>query len=288
MPPPRIHVLDISSLRGPFSPNTFRTRLALFHKCLPYSESSVPCADISSTLESLDVPHLPISPTAPAHTLPTILVPHNTKIPEAIRAHTTDSRKNHCKVIVGSLPIARFLDSLITTKPAKIFFLHPDSLNIVREVQRHISNAVVAARPLVLPLVSRILDERSAEYFIRSRQEWFNLPQDSRGGLDAMLPRTPTAIEEQWQAIDAACAPLNALAEASRASYYTSILWDAFIAWFERVGVPSWERLVYSHTPPENPKNDKSMEAWGFVRPTLEAKGLEMSLKDVLREFSES
>ncbi|KAJ1307257.1 hypothetical protein OPQ81_001370 [Rhizoctonia solani] len=133
---------DILSEHGTWSPNTYKTRLTLNYKRLPYRVEYVSYPDIAPKLKELGV--RATNPTAYiAYTLPMIADP-------------SPDPSGRPTYIVESFDIAVYLDK---TYPAPKY-------PVVNEV-------ALAILPCLFPLTARagFLDERGREYYLKTREE---------------------------------------------------------------------------------------------------------------------
>ncbi|KAH7333809.1 hypothetical protein B0J17DRAFT_674186 [Rhizoctonia solani] len=151
-----IVLFDIASKTGPWSPNTWKTRLALTYKRLPYRVEYVSYPDIEPTLKQFGVP--PTSDKAPQYTLPMIADP------------SSDPNRKPT-YIVDSFKIALYLDDKYSNPRYPALF-PPGTRALQRVFAEHASTLIYPMASTMLPLVGRpgFLDDRGEEYYRRSRE----------------------------------------------------------------------------------------------------------------------
>ncbi|KZV83046.1 hypothetical protein EXIGLDRAFT_843275 [Exidia glandulosa HHB12029] len=163
---------------GPWSPNTWKTRLCLNYKRLPYRTEYISYPDIKPRMQALGaVPGY----NDPAHggdvyTLPAI---------------TVRESEDKTETIVDSLKIAYYLDAQYPNTPRlippgtralQLIFLRWFSQNI----QTHVADLACMSCP-------QALDSRGAAYFLRTRTQWYNQP------LEEWVPDDKRA--EEWMKV---------------------------------------------------------------------------------------
>ncbi|EUC55845.1 glutathione transferase, putative [Rhizoctonia solani AG-3 Rhs1AP] len=150
---------DIASKAGPWSPNTWKTRLALIHKRLPYRVEYVSYPDIESTFKRFGVPAT--SDKAPQYTLPMIADP-------------SDDPDGKPTYIADSFKIALYLDDKYPSPTYPALF-PPGTRALQRVFAERVSALIQPMAPTMLPLVGRsgFLDDRGEEYYRRTRQARF-------------------------------------------------------------------------------------------------------------------
>ncbi|KAH7338343.1 hypothetical protein B0J17DRAFT_420783 [Rhizoctonia solani] len=149
---------DIFSQTGPWSPSTYKTRLTLNYKRLPYRIEYLSIADIESKLKELGVPPTLHNPFFP-YTLPLIADP------------SSDPNEKPTYV-VESFDIALYLDQRYP-EPKYPAVIPPGTRTLQKIATSHIMNAALNFGLVVLPCaVARpeFLDERGREYYIRTRK----------------------------------------------------------------------------------------------------------------------
>jgi hypothetical protein len=161
--------------------------------------------------------------------------------------------------------------------------------------QRLIGQAILKTRALIIPRVPDILDERSAEYFIRTRTAWYT---DSAhpsvtsppSSLKHLLPSSPKAEADYWDGLERDLHHL--FADTDRLLWptlplptrtwlnarYPEIIYLAFTMWFQQVNVPNWRKLVELMAGP-SPEKEHCWRIWGEIRLK---QGVKRDLDDVL------
>lgn len=170
-----ITLYDITSKLDPqaWSPNTWKTRLLLNYKGVPYSTQWVSYPDIEPRMKALGA-----APTgtkangSPAYTLPVI---------------SDDARDPG--VVADSANIADYLERSFPT-PA----VFPPGTRALQAGFIHLLATTLqpALRPLLVPAVAPILDTRGQEYFRRTRELQFGTV------LEDVMPAGSEKRERQW------------------------------------------------------------------------------------------
>ncbi|KAJ1307255.1 hypothetical protein OPQ81_001368 [Rhizoctonia solani] len=156
-----IILYDVLSQHGTWSPNTYKTRLTLNYKRLPYRVEYVSYPDIAPMLKELGVratnpaPHI-------AYTLPMIADP-------------SSDPNGKPTYVVESFDIALYLDK---TYPAPEYSaIFPPGTRAVQKITSDLYTKELGYMflPVILPLVGRagFLDERGREHFLNARKEAF-------------------------------------------------------------------------------------------------------------------
>ncbi|EEH44782.1 uncharacterized protein PADG_01071 [Paracoccidioides brasiliensis Pb18] len=236
-----VHFFDINSnLPIPsksWSPNTLRTRLVLNFKKIPYTQSFISYPDIAPLLKSASVP--PLHGARVPYTLPAI-------------AHPSSIGTSH-GVLNDSWPIALHLEKTFQSPQHPTLFPSAGSYALALAVARVLNAILPPTRMILLPKIPQILDERGAEYFRRTRAEWFGR------SLEEMLSDTE-GVEKSWADVEV---ELKLLADMLRGppgvngggkkkgpffegeqAGYADLLFAAFLAWYERGDRKDWERAV--------------------------------------------
>ncbi|KAG9122144.1 hypothetical protein FRC07_001605 [Ceratobasidium sp. 392] len=174
---------DILAKAGPWSPNTWKTRLALNYKRLPYRVEYVSYPNIESTFKKFGVP--PTSEKAPQYTLPMIADPSSK--PDGKPTYVADSFK-----------IALYLEDKYPSPAYPGLF--PDGTRAFHSLFTEKFNSLIQPlAPTMLPLVGRqgFLDDRGEEYYRRTRQARVGKPleQLAEDGV-----RTWGNVRETWDA----------------------------------------------------------------------------------------
>ncbi|KAG8679884.1 hypothetical protein FRC08_016674 [Ceratobasidium sp. 394] len=172
---------DIMAKAGPWSPNTWKTRIALNYKRLPYRVEYVSYPDIESTFKKFGVP--PTSDKAPQYTLPMIADPSSD--PNEKPTYIADSFK-----------IALYLEDKYPS-PAYPSLFPPGTHAFHSLFTEHFTSLIQPLAPTMLPLVGRhgFLDDRGEEYYRRTRQARFgkSLEQLAEDGVRAW-----GNVREKW------------------------------------------------------------------------------------------
>ncbi|CAE6337526.1 unnamed protein product [Rhizoctonia solani] len=164
---------DLINVNGVhWSPNTYKTRLCLEYKKLPYRIEYFTLPEIESKMKELGVP--PIKDTSPQYTLPVIADP-------------SDDPREKPHYIGDSFKIAVYLDEKY---PAP---RHPAIFNSgARSIEhlfihQYLPTVARAGSAVVMPKLGHILDKESVEYIKRTRGDLFN-------------PLPEQEAEEKWKA----------------------------------------------------------------------------------------
>ncbi|QRV89953.1 glutathione S-transferase [Ceratobasidium sp. AG-Ba] len=177
-------LFDIPSKVGPWSPNTWKTRLVLNYKNIPYRVEYVSHPDIEALFKNLGVP--PTWEGIPPYMLPMIADP------------SSDSNKNPTYVS-DSFKIALYLEDKYPSPQYPSLF--PPGTRAFHSLFTETFTALFEPlRPTLLPLVGRpgFLDSRGEEYFRRTRGERFGKPLDQVAKEDG--PRSWEEAREKWNA----------------------------------------------------------------------------------------
>ncbi|KAF7163459.1 hypothetical protein CNMCM5623_008360 [Aspergillus felis] len=229
-----VHFFDITStLPGSsksWSPNTLKTRMVLNYKRISYTQSWVSYPDIAPLLISLAVP---ANPDGIRYTLPAI-------------NHRPTVKSNPTGTLVDSFPIACHLEQHYPTP--SLFPSGDASYALTIAVQKLMSSAVDKARPLIVPNVADILDDKGREYFIETRSVSFGKP------LSEVRPRDPQRVKE---ATDEIKKEMEVLAQMLRGRPgktgpffegdkpgYADFIVASFLAWVERSDKELWRELL--------------------------------------------
>ncbi|KAJ1301074.1 hypothetical protein OPQ81_003492 [Rhizoctonia solani] len=144
---------DLADANGhSWSFNTYKTRLSLNFKGIPYRVEYISFPDIESRMAELGVS--PISDTFPRYTLPVIADPSSD--PNGKPTYVSDSFK-----------IAVYLDEHYPSRP-----IFPNGTRATQNllINTHLSTITYTLFiPLIAPSLPNILDTRSIEYFAETR-----------------------------------------------------------------------------------------------------------------------
>ncbi|KAL8718597.1 MAG: hypothetical protein Q9225_004282 [Loekoesia sp. 1 TL-2023] len=201
-----------------WSPNAWKTRLALNYKRLPYRTHWLEYPEIEPHLKSLGIPPNP-SGIMSAYTVPTIRLPSG--------AYITDSKK-----------IAAVLEEKYPSPP-----LHLDAPQLAK-VEELFSALVVLIRGITLPKTPRaILNEKSLKYYHDTRSKRFGMPMDQfereKGG-DAAWEEARPIVAQIGELLKEKGGPF-VLGET--VSYADFILVGA-LHFFKKLGEGVYERFV--------------------------------------------
>ncbi|KAH7338090.1 hypothetical protein B0J17DRAFT_660724 [Rhizoctonia solani] len=177
---------DIHSNEGSWSPNTYKTRLTLNYKGLPYRVEYVSMAEIESKLKELGVPPSTHNPFF-KYILPMIADP-------------SSDPNGKPTYVVESFEIALYLDEKYPA-PKYPIVVPPGTRALQKIASERVMNAGMAFAAVVLPLAAarpNFLDDKSYEYYTQSRKALFGrelvelLPEvdsnwaKAKGGWDAL------------------------------------------------------------------------------------------------------
>ncbi|KAH7342055.1 hypothetical protein B0J17DRAFT_715195 [Rhizoctonia solani] len=166
-----IILYDLLSEHGYWSPNTYKTRLTLNYKRLPYRVEYLSYPDIEPKLKELGVRATNPIPGI-TYTLPMIADP-------------TSDTNGKSTYIVDSFDIALYLDK---TYPApKYPTVFPPGTRVVQKISYDLFRNQVAfptTFPALIPRIARpgFLDERGREYFLRTRETYLKQTADTSVG----------------------------------------------------------------------------------------------------------
>ncbi|KAJ5555294.1 hypothetical protein N7535_007733 [Penicillium sp. DV-2018c] len=230
-----IHFFDITStLPGSeksWSPNTLKVRMALNFKGIPYTQTWVSYPDIAPLLKAHGV--APGESQAMPYTLPAIA--H-----KGLKSSTPDG------VLMDSEPIVMYLDKLYPSPP--LFPSGDASYALLVAVQNFFAKSREVIVALVLPNVPGSLDERGAEYFNRTRAEWFGKP------LAEVRPTDEKEVERLRQTLETEFTPIikmlkgkegkkGPFLEGEKAGYADLVL-GGMLGFFRRFEKETFERLM--------------------------------------------
>ncbi|EER25248.1 hypothetical protein CPC735_018520 [Coccidioides posadasii C735 delta SOWgp] len=236
----KVHFFDITSINeGPlkaWSPNTFRTRLVLNFKRIPYTQSFLSYPDIAPTLQSLSVP--PVTKQYVPYALPAII--HKPSL----------SAKNPTHFAISdSLQIALHLESAFPAPEYPSLFPTPASYPLAMAVLKLMTEIMAKQSPIGLPKVPAYLDPRGQEYFNRTRAQLFGKPLPELAARDDELERV-------WEAVTEILSTLGTMLrgepgkqktgpffEGDKAGY-ADLLVAAFMVWYLRNDKNDWERIM--------------------------------------------
>ncbi|KAJ9112221.1 hypothetical protein QFC22_006305 [Naganishia vaughanmartiniae] len=247
----KIHFLDISSklpgYRQSWSPNTFKVRLLLNAKGIPYTEQYISYPDIEPLSKSYGVE--PTDTEDMTYTLPAIYHPE-----------TLHNLVPGGKIMPESVAIVKHLDTLYPSTPVQAF-PEPKSQSeaLWTEAENHLNGIISTKRGkgyrLLMPRIPSILDDRGAEYFIRTRTQDhpLDLSPLNWGSADA---------EDDWTSLRPFVLAYSKFHESTRHAAIASGLGDngpflwgnnptmgdiylaAILVWFRSASEPFLDRLL--------------------------------------------
>ena len=234
-----------------------RTRLALNYKGVKYTESFISYPDITPLLKSFNVP--PLEGVAP-YTLPAI-------------QHRPSISEETSGVMNNSLPIALYLDKRFPAPKYSPLFPSSGSYALTLAVQDIISRAAVQGRVIIIPKIVHRLDLRGADYFRRTRKQWFgcdSLDEISPHGEDlttvwSSLTSELDVLSKMLRGPDGKTGPFL---EGDQAGYADFVV-VAFLTWFECADRADWEKLV-------SIGSGELKRLWDACLPWLEGQGEEL------------
>lgn len=158
------HILTsflVIGYRQSWSPNTFKVRLLLNAKGIPYTEQYISYPDIAPLSKSYGVE--PTDKEDSTYTLPAIYHP------ETLRTLVPGGQ-----IMPESITIARHLDTLYPSTRIQAFpHPKPQSEALWQEAENHLNGIISTKRGkgyrLLHPRIPSILDPRGADYFILTR-----------------------------------------------------------------------------------------------------------------------
>ncbi|TFK28909.1 hypothetical protein FA15DRAFT_664542 [Coprinopsis marcescibilis] len=169
------------------SGNTWKTRLSLNYKGLPYKTEIIEYAEIAQLYKKNGIPPAIVFPNGYAHhTLPVI----------------KDDITGHDVFVVDSLEIAKYLDKTYPDSPRLI----PDVEDVdaqIQEFQNQLNGAVIAALPVMFKASVPHISENSQAFYkaARVRDLNFIFPDKPISSLDD-LQFTPEEIHATWASLE--------------------------------------------------------------------------------------
>ncbi|CAE6461118.1 unnamed protein product [Rhizoctonia solani] len=151
---------DILSQHDTWSPNTYKTRLTLNYKRLPYRVEYISYPDIAPMLKELGVRSTNPTPYI-TYTLPMIADP-------------SPDPNGKPTYIVDSFDIAIYLDKMYPAPKYPVVF--SPGMRAVQKITSDLfwNEVALTILPALVPLTARagFLDERGREYFSKTREEY--------------------------------------------------------------------------------------------------------------------
>ncbi|KAL8856101.1 MAG: hypothetical protein Q9178_007296 [Gyalolechia marmorata] len=150
-----------------WSPNSWKVRLILNYKKIPYTTHWLEYPDIAPHHTALGIPPNQPSETSlvpTPYTLPTI------RIPTSLLTHSNESGKDDKdkdRYIMDSTLIATELEKMYPDPP---LYLNSEEQQRIQQIWGSILKVI---GPTLLPKVVRILNERSVPYFVETREKAF-------------------------------------------------------------------------------------------------------------------
>ncbi|KAL4901310.1 hypothetical protein BDW74DRAFT_85071 [Aspergillus multicolor] len=230
-----VHFFDLlSDLPGPskaWSPNTFKTRLILNYKGIPYTQTYVSYPDIAPLLKSLSVPPHP-EPAHTDYTLPTIVHPSVTSTPSG--------------ALMDSLPIARHLEEHFPERP--IFPSGDASYALAVSVNRVMRLVAFAVYKLVIVPIADILDPRGKEFYVRTRSAMFGKPLQEVRPTDEkeikeMIEKAKTEMGTIVEMLKGKPGKTGPFFEGDKVGY-ADLLVMGFLIWFKVADEKIWQELI--------------------------------------------
>ncbi|KAF8604658.1 hypothetical protein BDV93DRAFT_522358 [Ceratobasidium sp. AG-I] len=172
---------DILATDGHWSPSTYKTRLTLNYKRLPYRVEFVSIADIATKLKGLGVPPTPNFRTG--YSLPVIADP-------------SSDPNGKPTYVAESFDIAAYLDDKYPAPHYPLVF--PPGTRPLQKIASTLFAYEVSMSilPIVVPFIATpgFLDERGTEYFRRTREEWMGSLSD----LSKAAPEKWIEARKKW------------------------------------------------------------------------------------------
>ncbi len=159
-----------------------------------------------------------------------------------------------------SLPIALFLERTYAGDAhPRLFPRGDESYALAMAVQALVFAAQREAQTTIIPRIRHILDDRGAEYFVRTRTNDFGKPlaevEPTGAAAEAAWKKTAARLKDVIRALQPPPAPLTAGSTPSESATrgpffmghtpsYADVIVLAFLAWFERGHTEWFERMV--------------------------------------------
>ncbi|KAL4926994.1 glutathione S-transferase family protein [Aspergillus undulatus] len=228
-----VHFFDLlSELPGKsWSPSTFKTRLAMNYKGIPYTQSFISYPDIAPLLTSLSVPPHPEGGAHTAYTLPAIIHPSVTSTPTG--------------ALMDSLSIARHLDEQFPERP--LFPSGDASYALAVAADRIMHDVAVVGYGLLFTAITDHLDPRGREYFIRTRAEMFGKPVAEMRPTDEERVKLIEKMKEEMKPVvdilkgrDGKKGPFLE----GQTLGYADLVVQSYLTWFKIVEKGIWRELI--------------------------------------------
>jgi len=169
---------DLHSNEGSWSVNTFKTRLTLDYKRIPYRVEYLSFVEIEPKFKELGVP------PSTSHPLFKYIVP--------LIADPSNDSNGRPTYIFDSFDIAIYLDNKYPAPKYPVVFPR-GTRALQRLAYNHVTKITMLFAPMIIPLPAlrpNFLDERSLEYYNRSRTEIFGTE------LPKLLESAPASWDE--------------------------------------------------------------------------------------------
>ncbi|KAL4937060.1 hypothetical protein BDV06DRAFT_80801 [Aspergillus oleicola] len=250
-----VHFFDLlSDLPGKsWSPNTFKTRMVLNYKGIPYTQSYISYPDIAPLLRNLSVPagegHV-------EYTLPAIIHPSVTSNPNG--------------ALMDSLPIAVHLDEQFPERP--LFPNGNASYALAIAVEKIIYDASFVGVRLLLTAIKDELDPRGREFYVKTRTERFGKPLSEvrptdEGEIREIIDNMKKAIKPIVQMLKGKDGKKGPFLEGETPSYADLVV-QSYLTWFWLVEQGIWREVLEL--------GDGEIKAlWNACFPWIEGKGVD-------------
>ncbi|CAE6419736.1 unnamed protein product [Rhizoctonia solani] len=149
-----LDVVYFNARGATWSPNTYKTRLCLEYKGLPYRTEYLTLPEIESKMKELGVP--PVKETSPQYTLPVIADP-------------ADDPNGKPHYVGDSFKIAVYLDEKYPAPEYPSLFRSGTRSMEHLFIHQYLPIIARVGSAVVMPKVARILDDMSNEYIKRTR-----------------------------------------------------------------------------------------------------------------------
>lgn len=204
-------------------------RAALNFKGVPYTQSWVSYPDIKPLITGFG---LPPNEAGLPYTLPAII-------------HKSSITSNPHGAMMDSLPIIEHLDKVFPSPP--LFPSGDASYALLIAVSKILTGMSPGFRNSILPRVPEYLDERGAEYFLRTRAEWYGKP------LAEVMP-SDQEKEELWKIVEKESEVLIKMLKGregkkgpffeGEVAGFADMFVACYIAWFERFDKAFCEKFL--------------------------------------------
>lgn len=179
----------------------------------------------------------PLASIAP-YTLPAII-------------HKPSVTSNPSGAMNDSFPIAVHLEEAFPAPSYPSIFPSGDaSYALAVAVDKIMLDVIIKSRPLYLPKVPLILDERGSKYFYETREKWFGKP------VSEIAPKSAEEAEVAWREVEKELEPVVKMLKGKKKSEkrgpflegdkvgYADFMVVGFLAWFDRIDRDVFEKLM--------------------------------------------